>query len=724
MTSRRRLRWLALVAAVGALACRAQRAAGPATPEDEVRINPEQVERREVRVVEAREAPSEQTVAAAGRIAFDDLRVQHVVSPVAGQVTRLLAEPGQRVRTGSPLLALLSPDVGSALSDVVKARADLALATAELRRQERIVAARAGPRRDLEAAQDAQRKADAELARANQRAALLQAGGVDAVTQEVVLRSAIDGEVLARAATPGMQVQGSWSGGTPFELFTVGDLSRVWVLADVPEADVARVRPGAQARVSVAAWPGRTFAGAVDWIAGTLDPALRTARVRLTLPNPDRALKPEMLAQVAIQAPGAPALVVPRGAVVTIEGEAFAYVAQGRAPDGQLRFVRRRLHVSSDGADAEVVVHAGLSAGDRVLVDEGRRRPSGDGEVRLTRRQFENAGIRLAPAVEGDAGDTLTAGARVTFDDSRVAHVFSPVTGRVTRVLAQPGQHVKRGAPLLALVSPDVGTAFADAVKAQADLIAARHEADRQRELFEAQAGARKDLEAAEAAWSKARAEVDRASQKTRLLAAGTWDAVTQEYTLRSPIDGEVVARAATAGMEVQGQWASAGAPVELFTIGALDPLWVLGDVFEMDLTYVRKGLPVTVRVPAFPDRTFTGRVDWISNVLDPATRTAKVRCAIANPDRLLRPEMAPILSVSLPARHHVGVPREALLRLGDDTVVFVAAGDAVDGKLAFRRRKVVVGDERAKGVVPILDGLAPGEQVVTSGGIFLVGLL
>src|SRR5207249_4989352 len=116
--------------------------------------------------------------------------------------------------------------------------------------------------------------------------------------------------------------------------------------------------------------------------------------------------------------------------------------------------------------------------------------------------------------------------------------------------------------------------------------------------------------------------------QKTRLLAGGTWDAITQEYTLRSPIAGEVVSRAVTPGLEVQGQWSGAGTPAELFTIGALDALWVLGDVYEVDLPHVRKGLPVAVRLPALPGVAFSGRVEWVSDVIDPATRTAKVRCS------------------------------------------------------------------------------------------------
>jgi cobalt-zinc-cadmium efflux system membrane fusion protein len=693
-------------------------------PEDELWVDAARFEHGEAQQVEAREQAIPLEVLAAGRVAFDDLRVQHVLSPVAGQVTRVLARPGDRVRKGTPLLGLLSPDVGSALSDVVKAEADLTQAAAELVRQQRLVEVQAGPRRDLEAAQDASRRAEAELARARQKAALLRPGGGDAVTQEYTLQSAIDGEVLVQNVTPGVQLQGAYSGGTPVELFTVGDIEQVWVLADVAESDFARVRNGAPAVVRVAAWPGRTFRGWVDWIAGSLDPTLRTARVRISLPNKDRALKPEMLAQVSINAGETQGLAIPRDALEHIGGDPYAFVEAGGAPGGRLRFKRRRLRVSEDGSAPLVVVESGLQSGERVLVERAPLHADVAPRVVVSRRQFENAKLRVEAVRAQEVDDTLAASARVAFDEARVAHVFSPVTGRVARVLARPGQRLTKGAPLLAIVSPDVGTAFADSVKAKAELVAAEHQLARQRELFEAHAGSRKDLEAAEASWDKAKAELERAQQKTRLLSEGTWDAVTQEYTLRSPVDGEVVAVAATPGLEVQGQWSGPGAPVELFTIGALDPLWVIGDVYEMNLPQVKKGLSVDVRVPAFPDRSFRGRIDWVSDVLDPATRTGKVRCAIDNPGHLLRPEMAPVLSIGLPALRNVGVPRDALLRLGDDTVVFVATEDVRDGELAFSRRKVIAGEAGPQGVVPILDGLTAGERVVVSGGIFLAGLL
>ncbi|HET8724043.1 MAG TPA: efflux RND transporter periplasmic adaptor subunit, partial [Anaeromyxobacteraceae bacterium] len=140
------------------------------------------------------------------------------------------------------------------------------------------------------------------------------------------------------------------------------------------------------------------------------------------------------------------------------------------------------------------------------------------GEAWLTPKQVTDSRIQVEAAATGPVGAPVVAPARVAFDDQRVAHVFSPVAGRVTRVLAQPGDRVRRGAPLAAVASPDVGQAFSDLAKAQADLQQAEREERRQRELFEARAAARRDLETAEAAAARARAEFARAGEKARLL--------------------------------------------------------------------------------------------------------------------------------------------------------------------------------------------------------------
>ena len=346
-----------------------------------------------------------------------------------------------------------------------------------------------------------------------------------------------------------------------------------------------------------------------------------------------------------------------------------------------------------------------------------------DGEVWLTPQQVREGKLEIAPVANRSVGNEIVTSGKVAFDDLRVAHVFSPVTGRVTRILADPGQRVKRGAPLATIESPDVGNAFADLGKAQADLIAAQHDLARQQELYEAHAGSQKDLEISQDNFGKAKAEMDRARQKARLLHSGTANADTQEFTLRAPIEGEVVARNVNPGAEVQGQY-SGGTAVELFTVGELDHVWVVAEVFEMDLGHVKQGAPVTVHVVAYPERVFSGHVDWISDALDPTTRTVRVRCAIPNPERLLKPEMYATVSVGVVGQQVPALPRSAILRIGDQTIVFIADGGTPDGRQRFIRRVISVNDDEGTDYVPIVRGLAVGERIVTAGSILLSGML
>jgi cobalt-zinc-cadmium efflux system membrane fusion protein len=346
-----------------------------------------------------------------------------------------------------------------------------------------------------------------------------------------------------------------------------------------------------------------------------------------------------------------------------------------------------------------------------------------NGEVWLTDQQVVDAHLTIEAVAPHAVGNDVVTSGKVTFDDLRVAHVFSPVTGRVSRILADPGARVKKGSPLCAIQSPDVGNAFADLDKAEADLIAAQHEFQRQKELYEAHAGSQKDFESAQDSYGKAKAEMERSRQKARLFRGGGADAVTQEFMLRAPIEGEVIARNVNPGAEVLGQY-SGGTAVELFTIGELDRVWVIADVFEMDLGRVTKGAVVTIKVVAYPDKIFGGVVDWMSDLLDPTSRTAKVRCAIANPGRDLKPEMYATVGIAVAGQSALALPHTAVLRIADQTVVFVEEGTAPDGRKRFVRRIVAIAEEEGGDLVPVLHGLSAGERVVTSGGILLSGML
>ena len=344
-------------------------------------------------------------------------------------------------------------------------------------------------------------------------------------------------------------------------------------------------------------------------------------------------------------------------------------------------------------------------------------------EVWLAPEQAAAAKLVVEPLEPQPVGGVVVASGRVTFDDLHVAHVLSPVTGRVVKIEAQPGQRVKKGDALAQIESPDVAAAYSDLAKAQADFGAAEKEANRQKELFDVHAGSQRDLESAQSNYSKARAELDRARKKTRILRGSSSNRSNQMYTLRTPIDGEVIARNVNPGAEVQGQY-TGGTVLELFTVGELDSVWVLGDVFEMDLGRVKAGTACLATVVSYPGRVFLGLADWVSDTLDPATHTSKVRCKIVNSDRALKPEMYATVTLPVDRQVALAIPRSALLRLGDQTVVFVEAGKTPDGRLRFERRPVVVNEELGNEFLPVLRNLAKGERIVVSGAILLSGML
>lgn len=342
------------------------------------------------------------------------------------------------------------------------------------------------------------------------------------------------------------------------------------------------------------------------------------------------------------------------------------------------------------------------------------------GEVWLTPAQVADAKIRVEPIGERTVDDTIVTSGTVSLDDLRTGHVFSPVTGRVVSIFAGLGEHVKKGEALAVIESPDIGNAVSDVHKADADLIAAEHDLKRKKALKAEQAGPQADVEAAIDAYRRAKAEMERALEKEQLLRGPNTDVVTQTYTLTSPIEGEVLVRQINPGVEVIGQY-SGGATVELFTIGELHGIWVLGDLYEMDMPRVHVGLPASVTVSAWPGRAFPGVVDWVSGSLDPNTRTAKVRCSFDNPDASLRPMMYATVRIAVDRQAGLAVPRRALLRVGDNNVVFIQTGTE-NGLQHFRRIPIDADDGAASPylVVEKGKGLELGSLLVVNGGVLM----
>lgn len=308
------------------------------------------------------------TLKTVGRITYDDLRVAHVMSPVSGRVGRVLAKAGDALLAHGVLATIRSPDYATARADWHKSQVAMESAKRDLARQDGLYKRHAAPEQVVLAAWDAYRRASSERDRALETLNLFGGGGdKHAGADAYALRTPIAGVVIGRAVHPGMEVAGQYGGGNAQELFLVADLSQVWVVAEVPEADVGRIRANADVVVQVEALPGTVINAKLDYLADTLDPDLHTARVRCVVPNAAGKLKPDMYATLTIAAAGKPALAVPASSIVRMADAAFVFV-EHPAQNGQYRqFEQRHVIVDEGDDDTLVPILHGLAPGDRVV---------------------------------------------------------------------------------------------------------------------------------------------------------------------------------------------------------------------------------------------------------------------------------------------------------------------------------------------------------------------
>jgi len=321
--------------------------------------------------------------------------------------------------------------------------------------------------------------------------------------------------------------------------------------------------------------------------------------------------------------------------------------------------------------------------------------------------------FKSEPAQETGAA-SLTVTGRITWDEDVTTRVLPPVAGRVLRLAAPPGARVRRGEVLAEISSPDFGQAQADAARAAADLSAAERARERIARLNERGAAARKDLDAAETDLVRARAEAARTRERLVRWGGSVESPPDQIYRLRAPLAGVVVERTANPGQEVRPDAAS-----PLFIVTDPTRLWVLLDVTEHDLPAIARGDQLSIRCIAYPDRKFAGRIDWIGNSLDPATRTVRVRGSVRDPSQSLKSEMyVTVEDAGERARPAVAVPATAVLTEGGHPFCFLQ-----EAPNRFRRVRIEVGPER-DGRVPVLAGLPRGSRVVTEGSLLLSALL
>jgi len=403
------------------------------------------------------------------------------------------------------------------------------------------------------------------------------------------------------------------------------------------------------------------------------------------------------------------------------------------APQRRLR--RNRLWLAGGGAFAVAAIIAGVwvlnsGPGNAVARPEKVTRDA-DGAFRPSETQWTS--LKLTPVRQVSFRDERATDGKIAINEDTTTPVFSPYSGRVTRLIAKPGDRVERGAPLFAIDASefvqgqnDLVTAVAGVEKASSRLTLAQTVEKRQRDLLAIRGGALKDLEQAQSDLVSAQgdlrsAEIALAAARNRLRILGRADEEIARLEKVDRIGAESIVAAPIAGTVIQrkvglGQYITVGATDPVFTVGDLSTVWLVANVRESDAPKMKVGASVEVSVLAYPGRVFNARLAYVAPALDPNTRRLPVRAEIENPGRELLPEMfASFRIVSGESRLMPAVPQEAVVYEGAQARVWVAR----PSEKTVVTRSIEVG-ATTNGLVEVRKGVSVGDTVVASGTLFI----
>jgi cobalt-zinc-cadmium efflux system membrane fusion protein len=310
----------------------------------------------------------------------------------------------------------------------------------------------------------------------------------------------------------------------------------------------------------------------------------------------------------------------------------------------------------------------------------------------------------LATATEIDAAPKLDVTGVVNADVSRNVPVISIASGRVIEIDARLGDTVTKGQLLMKVQSADISQAFSDYRQANADAVLAAAQRSRAQVLYDKGAIAQKDLEIAQDSDAKAKVAVETAAEHLKVLGADS-NNPTPIVDVTAPASGVITDQQVTTAAGTQGL-----ASPNAFTISDLSHVWIICDVYENDLSFVRMGEFADIRLNAYPNMPLRGEVSNIGPILDPNIRTAKVRIQIANPG-VMRLGMFVTATFHSPQKQvRAAVPASAVLHLHDRDWVYVPVGGG-----RFQRLAVDGGDMLPGDIQEVRGGLAPRQQVVSN---------
>lgn len=337
----------------------------------------------------------------------------------------------------------------------------------------------------------------------------------------------------------------------------------------------------------------------------------------------------------------------------------------------------------------------------------GKEEGHNDDLIKLSDEEASRAGVKTETLEERQLADTVTVTGTIEANRERIAHVLPRVPGRIVNVSAKLGDSVRQGQTLATIESIEVGEAYSAHAQALADAEVAARAFERAERLHNEQIIPGKEYQRARAEFDKTRAQARAAADKLKMLGVtpGTGDkgSAVSRFPVTAPLAGAVIERKA-----VLGELASAEEP--LFTVADLSTVWVEASIAEAQLGKVRPGAVAKVRLSAYPDQVFLGKVGHVSAVLDKETRAAKAIVALANPKGLLKPSMFASVSIETGnARKVLALPESAVTLVQGLPNVFIEQADG------FEARPVELG-ERANGSIIVKSGIKPGELVVTEG--------
>ncbi|WP_193037808.1 efflux RND transporter periplasmic adaptor subunit [Ralstonia pseudosolanacearum] len=317
------------------------------------------------------------------------------------------------------------------------------------------------------------------------------------------------------------------------------------------------------------------------------------------------------------------------------------------------------------------------------------------------------ARLKVAPAGQQAVSERLRVPGQIDFDEQRVARIGASVTGRVTELLVVPGQQVKAGDILAQLHSTELGTAQLAYQKAVAQRDLQARALERAKLLLAADVIGSAELQKRQSELAMAEAEVRAAVDQLRVMGVSMrTGGMSSISPVVASLGGTVVERKVTRGQVVQPADA-------LFTVADLSRVWVVGQVPESAAPLVRAGQAVEIETGA-PGERIVGKLIWVSDIVDPQTRTVTVRTEVDNPERALKPSMLATLLIESRPEQKLVVPTSAVVREDNRDYVFVQASPT-----DYRLVPVKLGDE-SNGVRPVTSGLQAGQPIVVDGGFHL----